>query len=158
MKNKEVFFHTPCGRVFRGVIRNHHVALQDGACNNELFDCVGVSDRHTFASTAYGYSACTGNWPHFREGDYPALERLFTALKENGVRIVYSGAVQKKHVTKNPATYDCNKPAGRSCRSKPAAIPCSKPAPAATPQCPAGGDVFVPTFRSPLENMTGHKW
>ena len=150
MKNKELFFHLPCGRVYRAVVRGHTVALQDGACNNQLFDDLGIVNRHCYASRHYGYTTTDGNWPAFREGDYAALQRLFDDLCSTyGVKIRLTGATQKKHIDKNPSTYasPC-KPAPTE-RKKPAAQPCP-------PADKDGG--YVSSFQSPLASFQCPKW
>jgi len=147
MKNQELFITMPSGRVFRAVVRGHHVALQDGADNNELFADLGIGNKFAFCQAAYGYAPTKGNWPWFREGDYAALQRLFAALCDRGVVITKTGVTQKKHLSK-PATY------ANACAQK-ACAPCKQTAAPAVDPLSQG---VRPTFRSPLLDMPTHKW
>lgn len=150
-KHKELYITMPNGKVYRAVVRDHHVALQDGANNNEIFADLCV-EKYSFCSAAYGYSTREGNWPYFRSGDYAALKRLFAALCARGCVITETGATQKKHIDKTPCSNVCAQ--GTPCAPCAANEPCAKPAKPAV-------DVqhgYQPQFRSPLCSMTAPKY
>lgn len=145
MKNQELLLTLPNGRVFRAVVRSSHVALQDGADNSEIFSELGIYDKTSFCAAAYGYRPTKGNWPWFREGDYSALERLFSSFCQLGVVITRTGATQKKHLSKPAATNVCKPPCGSQ--------KCASP----VVQKVDINNGYQPSFRSPLCEMT-HKF
>lgn len=152
MKNQELFITMPSGRVFRAVIRSHHVALQDGADNSELFTGLGICDKLSFCQQAYGYRPLKGNWPWFREGDYAALKRLLKALCDRGCTITYTGQKQTKHVSK-PVTYS-NACVQTPCGGSPCGeSPCGQVSATDVTLCG-----YKPTFKSPLLGLTPLSW
>ena len=144
----------PSGRVFRAVIRSHHVALQDGADNSELFANLGICDKLAFCQQAYGYRPVKGNWPWFREGDYTALKRLFKALCDRGCVITYTGVKQVKHLQK-PVTYASACTTQTPCAQSPCAEPCCGEKRGTTDVVLTG---YKPRFKSPLLGLSVKTW